>query len=141
MNLRRVNIKDNKRASCYSSWLIVQKTFLIKKNHLTCDHTTGEVLTTISNDHNCKHPTNKVKQEKEVSHPQSNGKLEVSNKYLKPTLKKLCERDPANWDKYLNQVLASYRITPNLMMTESPFFLVYGRDPNLPLYQLLEPMQ
>ena len=45
-------------------------------------------------------------------HPQSNGKLEVFHKYLKPTLKKLCEKDPANWDKYLNQVLAGYRITP-----------------------------
>ena len=74
-------------------------------------------------------------------HPQSNGKLEVFHKYLKPTLKKLCEKDPTNWDKYLNQVLASYRITPNLVMAESPFFLVYGRDPNLPLHQLLEPMQ
>ena len=74
-------------------------------------------------------------------HPQSNGKLEVFYKYLKPTLKKLCEKDPANWDKYLNQVQASYRITPNLATTESPFFLVYGRDPILPLHQLLEPMQ
>ena len=74
-------------------------------------------------------------------HPQSNGKLEVFHKYLKPTLKKLCEKDPANWDKYINQVLASYRITPNLATAESPFFLVYGRDPNLPLHQLLEPMQ
>ena len=74
-------------------------------------------------------------------HPQSNGKLEVFHKYLKPTLKKLCERVPTYWDKYLNQVLASYRITPNLAMTESPFFLVYGRDPNLPLHQLLGPMQ
>ena len=46
-----------------------------------------------------------------------------------------------NWDKYINQVLASYRITPNLATTESPFFLVYGQDPNLPLHQLLEPMQ
>ena len=27
------------------------------------------------------------------------------------------------------------------MMAELPFFLVYGRDPNLPLHQLLEPMQ
>ena len=62
-------------------------------------------------------------------------------KYLKPTLKKLCEKDPANWDKYLNQVLASYRITPNLATAESPFFLVYVRDPNLPLTQLLECMQ
>ena len=74
-------------------------------------------------------------------HPQSNGKLEVFHKYLKPTLKKLCEKDPANWDKYINQVLASYRITPNLATAELPFFLVYSRDPNLPLHQLLEPMQ
>ena len=27
-------------------------------------------------------------------HPQSNGKLEVFHKYLKPTLKKLCEKNP-----------------------------------------------
>ena len=74
-------------------------------------------------------------------HPQSNRKLEVFQKYLKPTLKKLCGNDRANWDKYINQVLASYRITPNLATAESPFFLVYGRDPNLPLHQLLEPMQ
>ena len=26
-------------------------------------------------------------------------------------------------------------------MAEKPFFLVYGSDPNLPLHQLLEPMQ
>ena len=74
-------------------------------------------------------------------HPKSKSKLEVFYKYLKPTLKKLCKKDPANWDKYLNQVLASYRITPNLATAESPFFLVYGRDPNLPLHKLLEPMQ
>ena len=60
---------------------------------------------------------------------------------MKPTLKKLCEKDPTNWDKCLNQVLASYRITPNLATAESPFFLVYGTDPNLPLHKLLEPMQ
>ena len=74
-------------------------------------------------------------------HPQSSGKLEVFHKYLKPTLKKLCEKDPTNWDKYLNQVLASHRITPNLVTAEWLFFLVYGRNPNLPLHQLLEPTQ
>ena len=67
-------------------------------------------------------------------HPQSNGKLEVFYKYLKPTLKKLCEKDPSNWDKYINQVLASYRVTPNLAIAETPFFLVYRRDPNLHLH-------
>ena len=74
-------------------------------------------------------------------HPQSNGKLEACHKFLKPILKKLCEKDPVNWDKYLNQVLNSYRITPNLATAETLLFLVYGRDPNLSLHQLLEPMQ
>ena len=74
-------------------------------------------------------------------HPKCNGKLEVFHKYLKPTLKKLCEMDPSNWDKYINLVLASYRVTPNLATVERPFFLVYGRDRNLPLHQLLELMQ
>ena len=73
--------------------------------------------------------------------PQSNSKLQVFHKYLKPNLKKLCEKDPSSWHKYINQVLASYRVTPNLATAEMPFFLVYGRDPNLPLHQLLEPMQ
>ena len=61
-------------------------------------------------------------------HPQSNSKLDVFHKYLKPTLKKLCEKDPSNWDKYINQVLASYRVTPNLATVEMPFLLAYGSN-------------
>ena len=74
-------------------------------------------------------------------HPQSNGKQEVFHKYLKPTLKELCKKDPVNWAKYINQVLASYRVTPNLTTEETPFFLIYSRDPNLPLHQPLELMK
>ena len=44
-------------------------------------------------------------------------------------------------DKYINQVLASYCVTSNLATAETPFFLVYGRDPNIPLHKLLEPIQ
>ena len=73
-------------------------------------------------------------------HPQSNGKLEVFHMHLKPTLKKLYKKNPSNWDKYINQVLASSRVTPNLATAETPFFLIYGRDPSLPLHQLLELM-
>ena len=62
-------------------------------------------------------------------HPQSNEKLEVFHKYLKPTLKKLCKKDPPNWNKYLTQVFGSYRVTPNLAMAGTPYFLVYSRDP------------
>ena len=32
-------------------------------------------------------------------------------------------------------------MTPNLATAETPFFLVYSRDPKLPLHQLLELMQ
>ena len=55
-------------------------------------------------------------------HPWSNGKLEVFHKYLKPTLKTLCEKDAAQWDKYINQVLTSYRVTLNLATVETPSF-------------------
>ena len=74
-------------------------------------------------------------------HTQSNGKLEVFHKDVKPTLKKLCEKDPINRDKYINQVLTSYRVAPNLATAETLFFLIHGRDPNLPLHQLLKPIQ
>ena len=67
--------------------------------------------------------------------------LEVFHKYLRPTLRKLCKKDAANWDTYLNQILASYRVTPNLATAETPFSLSTAGDPNLPLHQLLEPMQ
>ena len=62
-------------------------------------------------------------------HPQSNRKLEVFHKYLKPTLKKLCKKDPANWDKYINQVLTSYRITPHQAMAETPIFSSLQQGP------------
>ena len=57
-------------------------------------------------------------------HPQSNGKLEVFHKYLKPTLKKLCEKDPSDWDKYLNQVLWDLDIgLSKLSMTDTSYTL------------------
>ena len=73
-------------------------------------------------------------------HPQSNGKLETFHKFLKPTLKKMCADDQDNWDDYMEQVLGTYRGVPNLMTGESPFFLVYGRDGNQPVHQLLQPL-
>ena len=61
-----------------------------------------------------------------------------STKNLKPILMKWCKNDPDNWDKYITQVVASYHVTTHLATTETPFFPVHGRDPNLPLHQLLE---
>ena len=52
----------------------------------------------------------------------------------------MCAEDQDNWDDYVKQVLGTYRGVPNLTTGESPFFLVYGRDGNQPLYQLLQPL-
>ena len=73
-------------------------------------------------------------------HPQSNGKLETFHKFLKPTLMKMCAEDQDNWDDYVEQVLGTYRGVPNLTTGESSFFLVYRRDGNQPLHQLLQPL-
>ena len=73
-------------------------------------------------------------------HPQSNRKLETFHKFLKPTLKKMCAEDQDNWDDYVEQVLGTYRGVPNFTTGESPFFLVYGRDGNQPLHQILQPL-
>ena len=53
----------------------------------------------------------------------------------------LYKKTPDNWDQYLSQVLASYHVIPHLTTGETHFFLVYRRDPNLPLHQLWKPMQ
>ena len=52
----------------------------------------------------------------------------------------MCAEDQDNWDNYVEQVLGTYRGVPNLTTGESPFFLVYGRDGNQPLHQLLQPL-
>ena len=46
----------------------------------------------------------------------------------------MCAEDQDNWDDYVEQVLGTYR------RGESSFFLVYGRDGNQPLHQLLQPL-
>ena len=52
----------------------------------------------------------------------------------------MCADNQDNWDDYVEQVLGTYRGVPNLTTGESPFFLVYGRDGNQPVHQLLQPL-
>ena len=56
-------------------------------------------------------------------HPQSKGKIEVFHKYLKPTLKKLCKKDPSNWDKYLKKYLPATEWHQILTQWRHHFFL------------------
>ena len=41
--------------------------------------------------------------------PQSNGKTENFNKFLKASIRKLCQDDMAGWDQVLGQIVMAYR--------------------------------
>ena len=65
-------------------------------------------------------------------HPQANGQVERFNRTLIDSLRAYADSNPATWDRYLESVLFAYRTTPHAGLNETPFFLVYGRDPHLP---------
>ena len=71
--------------------------------------------------------------------PQSNGKTENFNKFLKASIRKLCQDDKQGWDQVLSQILMAYRCCPHSSTGESPFFLLYNRDPVLPVHKLIKP--
>lgn len=67
---------------------------------------------------------------KKVSyHPQTDGLVERFNRMLTAMLAKTVERGGRDWDQRLPFVLFAYQQQSTL---ESPFFLLYGRDPRLP---------
>ena len=43
------------------------------------------------------------------------------------------------WDDVVPLACAAYNFLPNKHSRESPFFLMFGRDPKLPLNTLLQP--
>ena len=77
----------------------------------------------------------------EPYHPQSNGKLKVFHKYLKPKLKKTLWKRPHQLGWILKPGTSQLQDYTQFSDIRNTIFLVYGRDPNLPLHQLLEPMQ
>ena len=66
-------------------------------------------------------------------HPQTDGLVERFNKTLKQMLLKVVNKKGQNWDKMLGAMLLAYRATPHTSTGMSPFFLVYGRTPCLPI--------
>ena len=70
-------------------------------------------------------------------HPQTNGLCERFNSTLIQMLAKTGERFAQDWDKHLSYVLYAYRVAVQESTRESPFFLLYGRDPALPTLDAL----
>ena len=71
-------------------------------------------------------------------HPQSNGKIESFHYFLKACMSKHM-RTVGNWDDDVPLACAAYNFLPNEYSRESPFFLMFGRDPFLPINKLLQP--
>ena len=66
-------------------------------------------------------------------HPQTNGLDERFNQTLQRSLLKMIDENQNEWNKYLDSVLFAYRTSKQASTRFSPFFLLYGREPRLPI--------
>ena len=71
-------------------------------------------------------------------HPACNGLVERFNGTLKSMLRKLCDEQPKQWNRYIPALLFAYRDTEQDTTGFSPFQLLYGRKVRGPLSILRE---
>ena len=71
-------------------------------------------------------------------HPASNGRIEGFHVFLKACIAKHVAPQ-LQWDVLIPLACVAYNFIPNEHSKESPFFLMFGRDPVLPLNTLLGP--
>ena len=70
--------------------------------------------------------------------PRSNGKTENFNKFMKASIRKLCQEDTASWDQVIDQILFVYRCCQHISNCEAPYTPLYNRDPPLPVQRLIK---
>ena len=66
-------------------------------------------------------------------HPQTNGMVERFNSTFVPQISKLQDSEQNNWDEYLQAVVFAYNTGIHKTTKFSPYELVYGRLPRLPI--------
>lgn len=74
-----------------------------------------------------------------VYHPQTDGLVKRLNRTMTDMLAKTVQKHGTDWDERLPYVLFAYRASLQESTRESPFFLLYGRDPKLPTEETLTP--
>jgi transposase InsO family protein len=66
-------------------------------------------------------------------HPMTDGLVERFNSYISQSLSMFVSDNQKDWDEYLPAILFAYRTSPQATTGDSPFYLLYGREPRLPL--------
>ena len=72
-------------------------------------------------------------------HPQTNGLTERFNQTLSHCLVAKINEDQTDWDEKLDPILFSYRVSKQASTKYSPYFLMFGRHPRLPIDAELDP--
>ena len=71
--------------------------------------------------------------------PQSNGHLEGWHRFFKACIAKHIRGGGVEWDELFPLAVSAYNFFPCQSSKESPFVLMFGRDPIMPVAKLLEP--
>ena len=66
-------------------------------------------------------------------HPQGNGKVERVNRTILNMIKTLGDKEKGNWKAHLPKLSFAINTTVNKSTTFSPYFLMFGRSPILPI--------
>ena len=69
--------------------------------------------------------------------PNVNGLVEKFNDVVGRALRRTCGRDPTRWHEELPFIVLGYNSTIQTSTRHSPFRLLYGREPSLPLHNVL----
>lgn len=70
-------------------------------------------------------------------HPQSNGQTERFNRTLAASLTMFVEKNQRDWSDFLQAMTFAYNISEHSVTRATPFELVFGRRPRIPLDNLL----
>ena len=74
-------------------------------------------------------------------HPQSDGQTERANRTLESVLRSCVDFEQRNWDEMLPIVELAINNAQQTSTGQSPFFLLYGRNVDLPIDQAIAPLR
>ena len=66
-------------------------------------------------------------------HPQTNGAIERVHQIVRRMIAKMDPDKRAKWPSHLGPILIAYNTTRSLITAYSPYFLMFGRQPRLPV--------